>query len=98
MVPGGIFLAMQAMRLRPLRRLPIAFGRLAKRPLPDQLDRWLRPLQQLRNVIDDPEASGNDRFVALDLLKNLHSAAFAEGSGGLVGLLIGGGLTHPHLK
>src|SRR4051794_36850315 len=32
----------------------------------------LRPghLQQLRNILDDPEASSNDRFVALDLLKN----------------------------
>lgn len=32
----------------------------------------LRPghLQQLANILDDPEASGNDRFVALDLLKN----------------------------
>ncbi|MBU6240296.1 MAG: fumarate hydratase [Acidobacteria bacterium] len=27
-------------------------------------------LQQLRNILDDPEASDNDRFVALDLLKN----------------------------
>ncbi|MCC7080650.1 MAG: fumarate hydratase [Burkholderiales bacterium] len=27
-------------------------------------------LQQLRNILDDPEASANDRFVALDLLKN----------------------------
>ena len=27
-------------------------------------------LQQLRNILDDPEASPNDRFVALDLLKN----------------------------
>ena len=27
-------------------------------------------LQQLRNILDDPEASENDRFVALDLLKN----------------------------
>ena len=33
---------------------------------------FLRPghLQQLRNILDDPEASDNDRFVALDLLKN----------------------------
>lgn len=32
----------------------------------------LRPshLAQLRAIIDDPEASGNDRFVATDLLKN----------------------------
>ncbi len=32
----------------------------------------LRPshLAQLRSIIDDPEASGNDRFVATDLLRN----------------------------
>ncbi len=37
----------------------------------------LRPghLQQLRNILDDPEASPNDRFVALDLLKNANIAA-----------------------
>ena len=32
-------------------------------------------LQQLRNILDDPEASNNDRFVALDLLKNSAIAA-----------------------
>src|SRR5947207_235255 len=38
---------------------------------------YLRPghLQQLRNILDDPEASPNDRFVALDLLKNVNIAA-----------------------
>lgn len=38
---------------------------------------FLRPghLQQLRNILDDPEASENDRFVALDLLKNANIAA-----------------------
>ncbi|HZU73859.1 MAG TPA: fumarate hydratase [Acidimicrobiales bacterium] len=37
----------------------------------------LRPghLQQLRRILDDPEASANDRFVALDLLKNACIAA-----------------------
>jgi fumarate hydratase class I len=37
----------------------------------------LRPghLQQLRAVLDDPEASANDKFVALDLLKNANIAA-----------------------
>ncbi len=35
---------------------------------------FLRPahLAQLRRIIDDPDASGNDRFVALDLLKNVN--------------------------
>ena len=32
-------------------------------------------LAQLRTVLDDPEASDNDRFVALDLLKNASIAA-----------------------
>jgi fumarate hydratase class I len=37
----------------------------------------LRPghLRQLRAILDDPEASRNDRFVALDLLKNAGIAA-----------------------
>src|SRR5690606_4382509 len=38
---------------------------------------FLRPshLAQLRAVVDDPEASPNDRFVALDLLRNANVAA-----------------------
>jgi fumarate hydratase class I len=32
-------------------------------------------LQQLKNIMNDPEASPNDRFVALDLLKNANIAA-----------------------
>src|SRR5712675_2482067 len=37
----------------------------------------LRPghLTQLRAILDDPEASSNDKFVALDLLKNANIAA-----------------------
>jgi fumarate hydratase, class I len=37
----------------------------------------LRPahLQQLRNILDDPEASNNDRFVAMELLKNANIAS-----------------------
>ena len=32
-------------------------------------------LKQLRHILDDPEASDNDRFVALELLKNANIAA-----------------------
>src|SRR6266852_6603550 len=37
----------------------------------------LRPghLAQLRAILDDPEASSNDKFVAFDLLKNANIAA-----------------------
>jgi len=38
---------------------------------------YLRPahLASLRRIIDDPQASPNDRFVALDLLRNANIAA-----------------------
>jgi fumarate hydratase class I len=41
------------------------------------ISHYLRPahLAQLRKIIDDPEASGNDRFVATDLLKNVNISA-----------------------
>lgn len=32
-------------------------------------------LEQLRKILDDPEASGNDKFVAMDLLRNANIAA-----------------------
>ena len=41
------------------------------------MQHFLRPghLAQLRAIIDDPEASPNDRFVALDLLRNVNISA-----------------------
>ena len=41
------------------------------------INHLLRPghLQQLRDILDDPEATANDRFVAFDLLKNANVAA-----------------------
>ncbi|MET9229668.1 fumarate hydratase [Lentzea sp. NPDC003310] len=50
---------------------------LAKEAIKD-IQHLLRPshLAQLRKIVDDPEASGNDRFVAMDLLRN---AAIASG-------------------
>ncbi len=37
----------------------------------------MRPghLKQLRKILDDPEASSNDKFVALELLKNANIAS-----------------------
>ena len=32
-------------------------------------------LEQVRKILDDPEASDNDRFVALDMLKNANIAS-----------------------
>ncbi|TQS46558.1 fumarate hydratase [Cryptosporangium phraense] len=59
-----------------LRVSPAALTTLTAAAMRD-IAHLLRPahLQQLRNILDDPEASGNDRFVALDLLKNANIAA-----------------------
>ena len=61
---------------RFLEVAPPALTRLAYEAMHD-IAHYLRPahLQQLRNILDDPEASPNDRFVALDLLKNANVAA-----------------------
>ncbi|MZD57069.1 alpha/beta hydrolase [Streptomyces sp. SID5606] len=45
-LPGGVPLLVRTLGLRPLRRLPVGFGALTKRPLPDAVvDGWLRPLR-----------------------------------------------------
>jgi hypothetical protein len=35
-MPGGAFLMAQALHWRPLRRLPLTFGWMAKRPIPPE--------------------------------------------------------------
>jgi fumarate hydratase class I len=59
-----------------LQVAPEAIRRLTAEAMHD-IAHFLRPahLAQLRRIIDDPEASGNDRFVALDLLKNVNISA-----------------------
>lgn len=59
-----------------LRIRPEALTELAVQAFRD-VSHLLRPahLRQLRAILDDPEASANDRFVALDLLKNAGIAA-----------------------
>ncbi len=55
---------------------PEAIAKLTEEAIHD-INHYLRPdhLQQLANILKDPEASANDRFVALDLLKNANIAA-----------------------
>ena len=55
---------------------PIALEKLTEIALHD-ISHYLRPahLQQLANIISDPESSPNDRFVAIDLLKNANISA-----------------------
>ncbi len=55
---------------------PTALRTLTETAMHD-IAHYLRPahLAQLRRIIDDAEASNNDKFVALDLLKNANIAA-----------------------
>jgi fumarate hydratase class I len=64
--PEGTFLKVEAAAIRLLTAEAM-----------HDIAHFLRPghLRQLANILDDPEASANDRFVALDLLKNAAIAA-----------------------
>ena len=55
---------------------PAALALLASTAI-DDMEHLLRPhhLKQLRHILEDPEASENDRFVALEFLKNANIAA-----------------------
>jgi fumarate hydratase class I len=55
---------------------PSALEKLSAEAIHD-INHYLRAehLQQLTNIVKDPEASPNDRFVAIDLLKNANIAA-----------------------
>jgi fumarate hydratase class I len=59
-----------------LRVEPEAITELTRTAMYD-IAHFLRPghLQQLANILDDPEASANDRFVARDLLQNANISA-----------------------
>ncbi|MFC6082328.1 fumarate hydratase [Sphaerisporangium aureirubrum] len=63
---GRVFLEVEPEALRLLTKTAV-----------HDISHYLRAshLAQLRRIIDDPEASGNDRFVALDLLKNASISA-----------------------
>jgi fumarate hydratase class I len=59
-----------------LKVAPEALELLAETAMHD-IAHYLRPahLAQLRKILDDPEASANDKFVALDLMKNANISA-----------------------
>jgi len=53
-LPGGLNALAQPMRLRALRRLPLALGWMTKRPVPHEVtDAWLRPLLTQREIRRD---------------------------------------------
>ena len=68
-VPGATWLALQTLRVRPLRRSPVNFGPMTKRPVPAEImDAWLAP------ALGSPD-------IRRDLLKYLRATtrgAYAE--------------------
>lgn len=53
-MPGGLNVAFQLLRLRPMRRLPTTWGWMSKRPVPAvTMDGWLKPLQTSREIRRD---------------------------------------------
>ena len=66
--------SVQPLRLRPLRRLPIAYGWLTKRRLPDELlDAWVQPFLRDAGVRRDTRRvfAGVDRGLLLDTAARL---------------------------
>lgn len=54
LMPGGLAMAAQTVRFAPLRRLPLTFGWMAKRPIPaDVFAEWLRPWRTRREIRAD---------------------------------------------
>lgn len=44
-VPGGLRLAFSLLKLKPMRRLPVTWGWMSRRPVPHEvMDEWFRPL------------------------------------------------------
>ncbi|GAA2519199.1 alpha/beta fold hydrolase [Pilimelia columellifera] len=56
-IPGGLTLALQQMRIRLMRRSALTFGRMSKRPIPDDvLDSWLAPALHRPEIRKDVES------------------------------------------
>jgi pimeloyl-ACP methyl ester carboxylesterase len=73
-LPAGLYIAMQLMRIRSLRRLPIALGWMAKRPIPHELtDTWFRPVQTQRAIRRDlaKYAGGARKGQMLEVMERL---------------------------
>jgi pimeloyl-ACP methyl ester carboxylesterase len=80
-LPGGLNALVQPMRLRALRRLPLALGWMAKRPIPHGVtDAWLRPLLTQREIRRDltkylRAAHKGDMLAVAELLRSFDRPA-----------------------
>lgn len=70
-VPGGFRFAARQLRIGRLRRLPMLFGRMVRRPLPDDLvRRWTEPLLRDPGVRRDLSAYCRGPFHERELIRD----------------------------
>lgn len=82
-VPGGIFAAMMPLRFDRLRRLPITYGSLSKRPVPQEvMDRWFGPIvkqpkirRDLRKYLLTSSKNRRDLVAAAETLRSFDRPA-----------------------
>lgn len=75
-VPGAVWLMLQSMRIRPLQRLPIALGWVAKRQIPrDVVDSFIDPSRDNRAIRRDLVRflRGVNKRYTLDAAENLRN-------------------------
>ena len=80
-LPGGLAAVLKPLRIRALRRLPMTFGLMSKRPIPDELvDQWLEPALTNPAIRRDlRKYAGDTRQGRRELVKaNSRLAGFAK--------------------
>jgi pimeloyl-ACP methyl ester carboxylesterase len=80
-LPGGLAAVLKPLRIRALRRLPMTFGLMSKRPIPDELvDQWLEPALTTAAIRRDlRKYAGDTRQGRRQLVKaNSRLAGFAK--------------------
>jgi pimeloyl-ACP methyl ester carboxylesterase len=80
-LPGGLAAVLKPLRIRVLRRLPMTFGLMSKRPIPDELvDQWLQPALTNPAIRRDlRKYAGDTRQGRRELVKaNSRLAGFAK--------------------
>lgn len=82
-LPGGVNAAMAPLRWRRLRRTPLTFGWMSKRPVPDAvMDDWLAPVltqpgvrRDLRKYVRSAPAGRRDLLAASEALRDFDRPA-----------------------
>ena len=75
-MPGGLNIAFNLLKLKPMRRLPMTWGRMSRRPVPHEvMDAWFRP------PWTDPEIRRDLRKYVLGVPSKAELMGWAESLG-----------------